>query len=273
MYADQRMKPLGSVRPVWMWWHLLGLDAPTIAVLWAHLFARAAQVRLSWGEHALLAGAVWLTYTADRVLDSALVTDPARLRPRHHFARRQRRRLAIICLPTLLAVVALAQFGIDRALFHAGLRLLALVLIYLCAVHLGPATIAAEWVKRAAVGIIFSLGTVLPAWMHTGVPTVLVLPAVAFAFLCFLNCTAIETWEDDRQHGTFGLVVAAGACALVLITASPLITAGRVALFACATSALGLSLLDATRDRLSVDAVRVLADAALLTAMVSFRPA
>ena len=116
----------------------------------------------------------------------------------------------------------------------------------------------------------FSLGTALPAWRHAGDPEILWWPATAFAVLCFWNCTAIEIWESGRPHGNVGIWMALSAGALALLTWSPLLSTGRVALLACTLSAVGLTALDAARAHLSADAVRVLADVALLTAAVSF---
>jgi hypothetical protein len=251
-----------------MWWHLLSLDAPTIAALWSHLFAQAAHVRLTWGEQVVLLGAVWLTYTADRVLDSGSA-DPSQLRSRHRFARRQRRRLTAAWLLVLFAVAWLSLFHLDRGLFASGCGLLGGVLFYLYVVHRAPHGFGPDWMKRIVVALIFSLGTALPAWRHAADPATLLWPAVAFAGLCFLNCTAIETWESERPHGCLGPAMALSAGALVLLSVSPLFTADRVALLACALSAVGLAVIDAARSRLSAEAVRVLADVALLTAAVS----
>ena len=63
---------LARRRPLWMWWHLLSLDAPTIAVLWAHLFSHVMQVRLSGSDAA--------------VNPISLGQPPTKL---HHFGRRQ----------------------------------------------------------------------------------------------------------------------------------------------------------------------------------------
>ena len=33
--------------PWWLWWNILSLDAPTVAVVWASLLARASHMRLT----------------------------------------------------------------------------------------------------------------------------------------------------------------------------------------------------------------------------------
>src|ERR1700753_814299 len=55
--------------PWWLWWNVLSLDAPMVAVAWALVFAKSAQVRLPNAEVAALGLLVWLIYTVDRLLD------------------------------------------------------------------------------------------------------------------------------------------------------------------------------------------------------------
>jgi hypothetical protein len=137
-------------------------------------------------------------------------------------------------------------------------------------VHLTPDGLMPDWIKRSCVAIIFSLGSTLPAAVQTTHPERLGPPAVAFAALCFLNCTAIETWEgDDKAWSRFGIAIAVCTVALALLSTAPFLSASRLAFVASACAALGLGLLDAARDRLSAEALRVLADAVLLTAAVS----
>ncbi|MGC2300913.1 MAG: hypothetical protein WA476_19055, partial [Acidobacteriaceae bacterium] len=58
-------------------WHLLSLDAPTVAVLWAWSFARAADVHPSGSALAVLGIGTWLIYVADRLLDARSPTHSA----------------------------------------------------------------------------------------------------------------------------------------------------------------------------------------------------
>ena len=51
-------------------WHLLSLDAPTVAALWTYFIARANHVQLSYAVPAAMFLAVWLIYAADRLLDT-----------------------------------------------------------------------------------------------------------------------------------------------------------------------------------------------------------
>ena len=81
-------------------WHLLSLDAPTVAALWTLFVARSVHLMLPWTAPAAMFLAVWMIYAADRLLDARglasgswqtgkLETGPV-LEARHHFHDRQR---------------------------------------------------------------------------------------------------------------------------------------------------------------------------------------
>ena len=71
------------------YWHLLSLDAPTVAALWCWAFRRATRLPLApWLPLALAMG-TWLFYVADRLLDAQLSPEAA-LRERHRFHDRHR---------------------------------------------------------------------------------------------------------------------------------------------------------------------------------------
>ena len=66
-------------------WHLLSLDAPTVAALWCWSFARVAHIDLPGEAPLLLALGTWLVYVADRILDGLDRAKHAHMRERHHF--------------------------------------------------------------------------------------------------------------------------------------------------------------------------------------------
>jgi hypothetical protein len=51
-------------------WHLMSLDAPTVAVIWSLSFAWAAGVHLPRWIPVLLALGTWAVYVGDRLLDT-----------------------------------------------------------------------------------------------------------------------------------------------------------------------------------------------------------
>src|ERR1700679_1878644 len=54
-------------------WHLLSLDAPTVAALWTWFIARANHIHLPPSSILAMAVAVWMLYAADRLMDARLM--------------------------------------------------------------------------------------------------------------------------------------------------------------------------------------------------------
>src|SRR4029077_17974876 len=117
--------------------------------------------------------------------------------------------------------------------------------------------------KEAMVAVLFALGATLAAWTH--VRTLAdVLTVVFFSCLCWMNCAAIEHWESGSRGWSVG-ALAAGvglAALLCLYQQRPILGAADTA------SAFAFVLLDRSRMRFSADALRVLADVALLSPVV-----
>lgn len=72
---------LNAVRPrtLLVYWHLLSLDAPTVAMLWTWFIAKTSGVRLPWASVFAMGVAVWVLYAADRLLDSHPTTHKEQL--------------------------------------------------------------------------------------------------------------------------------------------------------------------------------------------------
>jgi hypothetical protein len=51
-------------------WHLLSLDAPSVAALWTYFLARSVGLHLPWTAPVAMFVAVWMIYAADRLLDA-----------------------------------------------------------------------------------------------------------------------------------------------------------------------------------------------------------
>ncbi len=154
----------------------------------------------------------------------------------------------------------LAWTRLPPALFQRGVVLLAAVGVYFAVVHLLPRRLRCAWPKEIAVAVLFALGASLAAWgkvrSAADFETIFL-----FSCLCWINCAAISQWEH-RQFawpiGTAAMCVAAAAV-ILLHQHRPVLSGAETA------SALAFVLLDRGRDRLSGDALRVLADVALLS--------
>lgn len=242
---------------VWLWPNLLSLDAPLVALLWQTLFIRCFRVSDHGSGRAfpsiLLVAAVWLIYTADRVLDAWRGSCAA---PRHEFYRRHWRIVLPIWLVVFAATAWIAWTQLSRPVFARGAWLGVAVALYFAAVH----GVRRKWPKEAAVAVIFALGASLAAWTRVETRAD-ILTVILFSCLCWINCVGIEQWEQGQSRFPVGLIAAGvGLMALFLLFRERPVLAS-----AEAASAAALFLLDRGRLNLSSDALRVLADAALLS--------
>ena len=267
--------PVRATSPLALW-HLLSLDAPTVAALWTWFIARASHVSLPPAAPLAMAIAVWILYAADRLLDARRTNAAPDLEARHLFHHRHRR---AFLAGIELAAVALA--ALLPRLNPAAIRLYlvegALLFAWFVVLHATPS--AHRLPKEIAVGLFFSAATFIPTVARAPILRPMLLPsAILFTALCSLNCLFIYAWEHDdlavdahAAHATnrfalghlpaLAVVIAiAGASLALLLPPSP-----RLVSSACALAALLLLILDRNRSRLSRTNLRAAADLALLT--------
>lgn len=256
------------------WWHLLSLDAPTVAALWSLFFVRAMHLHLSLLQALLLPLGTWLLYVTDRILDGLRQSHAGLLRERHHFHARHRAAflLAASFLGILLAWSVFTRMRPEALRDDSYLGVFAL--LYLFAVHSGVSRLP----KELAVAILFAAATAVPAWSRLGTDKEQLVPAIIFfALLCWINCVGIEKWEGGAFHATTrwaGLhlrpivtITALGSLAAALLAPS---TGLAVVYLAAAVSSGLLFALDARSSRLSPLHLRIAADVALLTPVALF---
>lgn len=264
-------------------WHLLSLDAPSVAALWLVFIARCAGVTLRWTSPAAMFVAVWMLYVADRLLDARPLASgevPPGLEERHRFHHRHRRAfLAAFVLAS--AFLAALLHTLSAATLHLYIVLAALLTSWLLLVHARAIPSAHRLPKELAVGVFFPAAVFIPTVAR--VPFLrpeLLPPAIAFAAACALNCLLLFAWEHPRDRSAAhwstrwasrylwllggGTTLASFAMGL-LYEHLPSLSALAPVAFACALSAALLLLLDRTRGHLSRLHARALADAALLT--------
>ena len=169
------------------YWHLLSLDAPTVAIVWSWAFASASNVALHAISAVLLGLATWLLYVADRLLDGFAVRHADSLRERHHVHARHRMAFLAIAFPSLCLLAFLVITHMERAPRHEDLILAGCALVYLLLVHL-PAALIRErrthfFSKEAAVAVIFSAACIIPAWSRgVGMHPWLLFAGLPFSF-------------------------------------------------------------------------------------------
>jgi hypothetical protein len=270
-------------------WHLLSLDAPTVAGTWCAAFLLATGAsRRSQGLRCpvlFLSVATWLCYVGDRVLDARSALASESLRARHHFygALWRARRAALLAVVSLAALgcSVIALTGLSSSLLGGFAALTGVSVLYFASVHVGAATRATQLPKEAAVAAIFAVGCVLPAWTEArpALRPCLASTGALFAVLCWLNCVAIERWEGGGSvcagahpstrwaaRHLARLLVAGGILAGALRFLQPVRRPGLDMLSPCLAAAFSLlAVLEGLRPRLSRTALRILADMVLLT--------
>jgi hypothetical protein len=245
--------------PWWLWPNLLSLDAPAVAVTWQVFLASVAGVAVPLAASAVLALVVWAAYLIDRALDARRGANASE---RHRVAGRNPRLWGVGAGGALVAAAVLAVVALPVASLYAGAAVAAATAGYFAAVHLFRASnLLDRGVKELSVGVVFAAGVAIPL-LADAEPVPEWLPgAVAFAALCWLNCTLISVWEADAEHGPpQWLALAAGLAAFVAALDSP-----APVLVAVLVSLAALTLLHAIHSRISVRAARVLADVVLLS--------
>ena len=268
------------------WWHLLSLDAPTVAALWAWFFARAMHLHLALLPALLLGLGTWLLYVADRILDGLRQPPNEPLRERHYFHARHRTAFlrAASLLLLLLAWFVVTRMRPEARREDAWIALCALLYFY--AVHRTTES-KHRLPKELAVALVFAAATAVPAWSRLGATSGAssglgkeqLAPAVLFfAALCWINCVGIEKWEaGGAAHATtrwasvhlraiVTMIALFAVAAAVLAPSSGLTSVYLAAFFSSGL----LLLLDARSTRLSPLHLRIAADAALLTPLALF---
>jgi hypothetical protein len=200
--AEPTLKPIGRHAGPLALWHLLSLDAPTIAALWTWFIASANHIHLPLASTLAMALAVWMLYAADRLMDARLLNlDPTHyegLEARHYFHHRHR---TAFLTGILLASVALALLlpHLEPEAIPLYLILGALVSGYFLLIH---ATRSAHRLpKEIAVGLCFAAATFIPTVARRPDLRLPLLPsALLFATLCSLNCLFIYAWEHATSR-------------------------------------------------------------------------
>jgi hypothetical protein len=173
-------------------WHLLSLDAPTVATLWTWFIARANHIHLAAGSLLAMAVAVWMLYAADRLLDGQSTQTDA-LEARHHFHYRHRRAfLTAIAAASVILAILLPRIPMEAIKLF--LILGGLVFGYFVVIH--ATGNAHRLPKEIAVGVCFAAAVFIPTVARRPeLRGALLAPAMLFAALCSLNCLFIYAWE------------------------------------------------------------------------------
>jgi hypothetical protein len=245
-------------------WHLLSLDAPTVAAVWTVFVARSVGIRLPWVEPAAMFVAVWMIYAADRLLDTR------DLEERHRFHHAHRGGFLGMIGVAALALLYLLH-RIDARALHLYALLATLLGVWMLAIH-ARGVAARRLPKEVAVGLFFPAAVFIPTVARDPRLRASLLPvAVLFAGVCALNCLMLYAWEHPRDrsfaHVTTrwatnhlgmlaGLLLAATAVGATLNRGGPAL--------ACGLSVALLWVLHQMRNRIGAVNLRAAADLVLL---------
>ena len=242
------------------YWHLLSLDAPTVATLWLCFISRATHTPLAPAFPAAMFLIVWILYALDRLLDARSIRKPGILEARHHFHNKHRQAfsagMAVASLAVPLLLIA-SHLPVRTLRLYAALA--SALMLWLLSVHLNPTRILP---KELVTGLFFSAAL----WVPFARPGTLI-PALLLAALCTLNCIYIHSWENPASapaHPTTVLIrlnLPQASLALILIG---LLRSTPISL-AIASSVASLMLLAEVRHRIHPTTLRAAADLALLT--------
>jgi hypothetical protein len=266
--------------PWWLWWNILSLDAPAVSIVWALLFAYARGTRLTFADEIVLSLTVWAIYTGDRLLDGWKAKDHEALQQRHLFSAKHRTPLACLVVLAVASGLWVTARYLAPAETSAGALLGVVVALYMAGIHAADRRMERFVSKEVVVGVLFAFGTTLPVWSQSaGLSWEGWASLALFALLCSLNCLSIECWENSRSEDVWQktpplvrwanarinyIAVALAASAVAIPSLLPSKTLSRPELFAVSLAALLILLLNRNRRRLSLEALRVLADAALV---------
>ncbi|WP_193213977.1 hypothetical protein [Luteolibacter marinus] len=279
--------------PLWLWPNLLSLDAPIVAMVWLFMFQKIWLQVLPWGYYAALGLAVWGIYIIDRILDVKMLSpSDSRLGPRHEFHRKHLRAMSILAVLVVCGSIIVAGFHISFGpLIDYGKPVIFLVVGFFSLTVFSKQEQEIPHLRNVFAGLAFAYGTAMGAHMWSGKAGIidlvhppfnlLIAPEMlSFAVLCMLNISAIHFWEHSRSSSdpdfkaahelalTLPLVLLGSVC--ILLAALDEESRSRPFYYAVLISAALLYIANRERSRFSIDALRVIADAAMLVPLPVF---
>lgn len=279
--------PAEHRKPFWLYPNLLSLDAPLVAVAWLYVFAKTWRLGYHpWEAYVTLGLAVWVIYVVDRLLDASLLVGmPGRLDVRHRFHHEYRRifhiGLAVALFVALVLVLTKMPMTIYKYLFLGAVLLAGFFGLSMLSSQDAD---EAPLTKNVLAGVTFAFGTSMTAHIYRPELGILEMlrsrEFVCFAVLCVLNISAIDLWQHASRAADPEIKASdelALSLPLTLLGGTSLVFAllddeqsTRPFFYAVLTGSALLYILNRRRAEFSMDALRVLADVALLVPVLVF---
>lgn len=283
--------------PFWLWPNLLSLDAPLVAVAWLFMFARAWRVDFHpWHAYAALGLTVWIIYVVDRLLDVKMrdPEDPS-LGLRHYYHAKHWKVFTAGVAVAIASVLWLTLKYLPFEVIRYSIPIVVLVGCFFALVILVPTSREIPYLRNILAGMVFGMGTALAAHIYVATEPFWEMmksrEVISFGVLCVLNISAIHLWEHSRRSDdpevratdelslTLPLILLGAAALWFAYRDNPGIfeatIEGRGSLtrpffYGILISAALLQVINRTRDRFSMDALRSLADAAMIAPLPVF---
>lgn len=252
-------------RSLWVWWHLFSLDAPTVAVLWCWFFAAAFGLSFRWVALPTLALGTWCVYVADRLLDGWRSAETTLLRDRHWFYLRHRKLFLIAWGLAAVPLAYLVLLRVRPSVRNDDIVLCLIGVAYFLLIHgrnnESSRRNPSHWFsKELAVGFLFAMATAVPTWTRlsadsgagSGIDHEILAAAIfTFGAACWLNCVAIQVWEDAEaeQEETYAILSSAGYPHNAAQSGLTAFLGSHLTGFALAVGSFGLCLTCATMKR------------------------
>lgn len=258
---NQQVSPGNALRL--KWWnapHVLGLDAPVVAMVWQIFLAGVFQIQLPPAAPITLGAVVWFIYLFDRLMDTQKAIPPT---CRHRFTARHRPLIKIL-LTTCFILVLVGISRLPKTYIQDGFKTGLVICVYLAIVHgFKPGLMQLPSAKEFMVGFGFALGVCLPIWSSGLEPTIWMGSIGLFGLLCWTNCRLIDCWENQQPWHPF-------ECVVLVLGSMVCMTSVPMTILICHAMALLFLMVIhfyiAGRNR---DLARILADCALLVPLVT----
>lgn len=282
-----RVVPPTNRKPLWLIPNLLSLDAPLVAVAWLYMFAKTWRADyLPWIAYISLGLVVWVIYATDRLLDASVYGGaPGKLATRHEFHHRHQRVFRWCAVIAGITAIILVISGLPLNIYGYGIVGGIMVAgFFTLSIFSSAAENELPYAKNILAGLAFAYGTAFIAHAYTGFEMLTIFRSpelISFGVLCILNISAIDLWEHaDRSSDpeikagdelalTLPLTLLGAASLVFAVKAEEYTT--RPFFYAILTSAALLQILNRSRSRFQMDALRVLADVALLAPLAVFQ--
>lgn len=275
-------------RPWWLYLNLLGLDAPLIAVTWLFLFARTWRVDYHpWQAYAALGFGVWTIRIAMKLLKGSMSSDETSFAMEHKKPLKVAAVIAGVCSITLTVMnfpLSVYTYLLVGAVFLAG---------YFALTLFSPQEgQEIGYARHTLGGLAFAYGTALTAHVYLpgmGLRELMMSMEytrefLCFAVLCLLASSALELWERSAKPAADGEAGSVDEIALslplTLLGAAALVFAvqehddsmvARPFFYGILAGAALLQVLNRTRERFSLDTLKVLTALCLLAPGIIFK--